>query len=415
MLTETRSERRVEVRRFPGPKAEALLGLLVFPIGLLIGIKTALVRLLRSAKPLPDEPQMRIEPGDEPMRDVAAFAARYEEGDFSPRWGFGLLDFQLAYAPDLIPSVLDLDPKLANKFSVCPPPFRRITVESLDGTPLAVEVATRDDRERPGLVVVHGTFGSSGQEIYAKPAIRAFSEWGFNVAIVDLRGWGRSAALSDAPMSGGWREADDVIAAARWLVENSRTSSVGAIGYSLGGAAVLNAAAHELAPKYLAGGVFSESGFADARQIMQIADDYPGVLSREFIVYLIFHFGLRLKMRRGGGRALPLADYVEHVAAPRYGVAPDEIYDLDSPVTTVAEIRVPALHLHAVDDWVVSVEHAYTLRHAADECGNRLVGVCVEPRGAHCAFARVAGEWRERIARDFFSRTNGIRLVDRSV
>src|SRR6185369_4093550 len=107
---------------------------------------------------------------------------------------------------------LDAYPSLANRFFGCPPPFCRVTLTSFDGTPLAAEVAVHENGERPGLVVVHGTFGSSGQEIYSRPAIRAFVEWGFNVAVVDLRGWGRSSSLSKVPLTGGWREAEDVLA-----------------------------------------------------------------------------------------------------------------------------------------------------------------------------------------------------------
>ena len=191
-------------------------------------------------------------------------------------------------------------PKLANRFFRCPPPFEPASFESLDGTPLAAEVAIRDDRERPGLVVVHGTFGSSGQRIYAEPAIAAYAKWGFNVVALDLRGWGRSATLSDAPLSGGWREAEDVLAAARWLEANSRTTTVGAMGYSLGAAAVLLAATHERAPDLLASGVFSESGFVDARAVLKIALENPGILTREYFTYLIFHYGLRAKMLHGG-------------------------------------------------------------------------------------------------------------------
>ena len=88
----------------------------------------------------------------------------------------------------------------------------------------------------------------------------------------------------------------------------------------------------------------------------------------------------------------------------------DELYDRDSVVNQVDRIRVPALHLHAADDWVVHVKHAEKLREAAERAGNRLVGVCVKPRGAHCAFSRVAPAWRDRIAREYFAATSGVRL-----
>ena len=73
-------------------------------------------------------------------------------------------------------------------------------------------------------------------------------------------------------MTGGWREAEDVLAAAKHLLDTTKTTSVGAMGYSLGGAAVLLAAAHPRAPELLASGVFSESGFVDARDVVSIVE-----------------------------------------------------------------------------------------------------------------------------------------------
>jgi predicted alpha/beta-fold hydrolase len=412
VLTSTRSERRIERRVLPPRRLQTLLALLFLPIGLFIGILTAIARIVRRAAPLDDEPELELVETGERLRDVRTFAEEVACGEFLPRWGNGALDFQLAYAPDLVPSLLDLHPKVANRFFACPPPFRRITIEALDGTPIAAEVAVRDDRPRPGLVVAHGTFGSSGQRIYSDPAIRAFSEWGFNVAVIDLRGWGRSSTLSEAPTTGGWLEALDVLGAARWLLDHGSTT-VGAMGYSLGGAAVLLAATHDLAPSLLASGVFSESGFVDARDVMRIADERPGVLTPEMPVYLIFRYGLGFKMRFAGARC-GLPEYLETVAAPHYGVTPDDVYDRDTVLDRVAEIRVPAFHLHAEDDWVVHVEHAHALRDAAERTGNRLVGVCIQPRGGHCAFALVAKEWRNRVARDFFAATSGVRAVEKS-
>ena len=396
----------------PGPRTEALLGLLLVPVATLVGFVAALWRLLtkRNAA-LADAPSLSIGPATERLADVAAFAAAAEAEPVEWRGGFGLMDFEFVFARDIVPATLDAWPKLANRFFKCPAPFRRVSFNSLDGTPICAEVATRDDRDRPGLIVVHGTFGASDHSIYSRPAIVAFEEWGFNVAVVNLRGWGCTAALSDAPLSGGWREAEDVLAAARYLLEHTRTTTVGAIGYSLGGATVLLAAAHELAPTLLQSGVFSESGFTDARNVLHIVEGRPLPWSLRFIGHWLFRFGFRTKFRALKVRARSIIDYFENVAAPYYGVTDQELYAHDSAIHKVAEIRVPALQLHAVDDWIVSVEHAERLRAEAARTGNRLVCVCIRERGAHCAFARVAREWRDGLARRFFAGTSGITLA----
>jgi len=348
------------------------------------------------------------------MTDVAAYAAAREAEPMHERPGYGTKDFLMVYAPDLIPSVLDIRPRFSNRFFSCPPPFRRVTIESLDGTPISAEVAAHEGEPRPGIVVVHGVFGSSGQRIYGDQAIRAFADWGFNVAIVDLRGWSRSATLSSTPMSGSWREGEDVLGAARWLLENTATSTVGAIGYSLGGASVLSAAAHDRAPELLKSGVFSESGFVDAREVVKIIERNPGLLTREHIAYRLFTISFGEKFRCEGRGRMSISEYFERVSAPYYGLSIDELYDLDSVVNRVDRIRVPALQLHAEDDWVVGVDHARQLRAAAARAGNRLVGVCVKPRGSHCAFARVAPRWRDGIAREYFAATSGVELRERA-
>src|SRR5258707_6715957 len=45
---------------------------------------------------------------------------------------------------------------------------------------------------RPSLIVVHGLFTSSRFDYVRQIAVRAFYEWGFNVAALDLRSFGRS-------------------------------------------------------------------------------------------------------------------------------------------------------------------------------------------------------------------------------
>ncbi len=407
MLSEAEVGRSVALEPVgPSEPVESLLGLLLVPFAIVYGILFGLWRLVRFKKVLVS-PAMRFARDRSPMTDVASFAAEAEVATVPVRRGFGALDFELSYARDFLPSSLDAYPKLANRYFSCEPPFRRVTFGSFDGTPLAAEIAEHEDGDRPGLVVVHGTFGSSGQEIYSAPAMRAFAEWGFNVAVVDLRGWGRSSALSKAPMSGGWREAEDVLAAAKHLLDTTRTFAVGAMGYSLGGAAVLLASAHERAPELLASGVFSESGFVDAREVVTIVDGHPSPLARKFIPHWIFRLGLGRKFAVQGYRRTGIVEYFERVTAPFYDVSEDELYRRDSVVTMVERIGVPAFHLHAVDDWIVPVEHAARLREAALRAGNRLVGVCIRTRGGHCAFRRVFGDWRSDLAREFFLAASG--------
>ena len=46
-------------------------------------------------------------------------------------------------------------------------------------------------------------------------AVRAYYEWGFNVAAVDLRSFGLTKLMSQAPSTAGWKEGEDMIAVGR--------------------------------------------------------------------------------------------------------------------------------------------------------------------------------------------------------
>ena len=79
---------------------------------------------------------------------------------------------------------------------------------------------SRSTSPAPGLVVVHGLFSTRRFDYVRETAVRAFFEWGFNVAAVDLRSFGLTGLMSDAPSSGGWKEGEDLIRVAessrRW-------------------------------------------------------------------------------------------------------------------------------------------------------------------------------------------------------
>src|SRR5262249_21695389 len=61
--------------------------------------------------------------------------------------------------------------------------------EGADGERIAASVAIQD-APRPGVIVVHGLFTSSRFDYVRQIAVRAFYEWGFNVAALDLRSFG---------------------------------------------------------------------------------------------------------------------------------------------------------------------------------------------------------------------------------
>ena len=62
-------------------------------------------------------------------------------------------------------------------------------VEAADGERVAAQIATHET-PRPGLIVVHGLLSSRHFDYVREIAVRAYYEWGFNVAAIDLRSFG---------------------------------------------------------------------------------------------------------------------------------------------------------------------------------------------------------------------------------
>ena len=121
-----------------------------------------------------------------------------------------------------------------------PAQFQDHIFEGADGERIAASIALQE-AARPGLIVVHGLFTSSRFDYVRQIAVRAYYEWGFNVAAIDLRSFGMTELTSPRPSTGGWKEGEDILALARYLKELGSTS-VGALGISLGGVGVLGAA-----------------------------------------------------------------------------------------------------------------------------------------------------------------------------
>jgi predicted alpha/beta-fold hydrolase len=283
-----------------------------------------------------------------------------------------------------------------------PRQFEHHCFDGGDREPLAAMVA-RHDEPRPGLVVVHGILSSRLFDYVREIGVRAYYEWGFNVAVIDLRSFGLTELLTPAPNTAGWKEGEDVLGAARFLKELGSTS-VGVLGISLGGSGALNACHHEEAEQVLDGGILAIAAPADTRMAAAHIDKelpmsdpfYP--FSRGFDLMLVS------KVRNLGwpSRVADFEALMDVVVAPHYGISSDEIYERSSAVNHIADARVPVLILHAEDDPIVPVEHARMLEEAAQ--GNDRVRVWIVPGGGHAAFDALDRRWTYAVYRLFFER-----------
>ncbi|MDI6874424.1 MAG: alpha/beta fold hydrolase [Actinomycetota bacterium] len=347
------------------------------------------------------------------VKSMVEIGERLREIPFVPRRP-RLLALADAYSPDFTRISTDILGAMPDGTRPYPENFEKVVFPSLDDTPLVGILGLhRDGRRRPGVVFCHGFHGSKNKNYIMEAALKAFSEWDYNVLALDLRDFGESRDLSHAPSTGGWKEGQDILGACRFLGGMEEVTSVGAVGYSLGASAVLNAAYQNDLYSYITGGIIAWSGFASMEAIVSRFSRRPPVNDPFFPYYAAFIFLTeirRLEMLRRGKEEIvaTLGDrpfspdfrrYVREVVAPHYGKSEEAIYALSSPRNFVDRIEHPVLIVHAEDDPVCPVEEMEELRRAGR--GNPNLDIWVLPTGSHCAFMGFDEDWYWAVMRGF--------------
>jgi predicted alpha/beta-fold hydrolase len=293
-----------------------------------------------------------------------------------------------------------------------PGQFQDHIVPGADGERIAASIALQE-AARPGLIVVHGIFTSSRFDYIRQIAVRAFYEWGFNVAALDLRSFGLTELTSPAPSTGGWKEGQDIIALARYMKELGSTS-VGALGISLGGGAVLDACDYDETTTALDGGLLAVSPPATPKEVWaRLSEPVPFGHPR-YPLHRAFQSALTSRVRSGRWppEAEDMMSAMEIVSAPYYRLDADEIWRNARGLDRVPDCRVPLLVLHPEDDPIIKVEQARMLQEAARD--NDLVRVWILPHGSHGLLEAADPQWTHAVYRVFFERwaTYAERTID---
>lgn len=211
------------------------------------------------------------------------------------------------------------------------------------------------------VVLAHGFTGSSGSPHVVRICQR-LSELGIAVLSPDLRGHGRSAGATTA----GELETLDVAAAVGWL-RDAGYARVAALGFSMGGSAVLRYAG-------LPGG--------EADAIVSVSS--PGMwFERGTRPMRVVHWVLE---KRTGRTVLRLAKRVR-VSGSRWDPVPE------APHEVVGAIGVPLLLVHGDADHYFPLRHIEALAAAAADHAE----VWIEPGMTH-AETGTTGELVDRIA-----------------
>jgi predicted alpha/beta-fold hydrolase len=393
-----RTRRQDQVLHGAAKLANVLVGVVLLPLwllGQLVGgrVRDFLIRLERRqprSLPVPPQGERSME---SLMRDLEAIPQRLRHNDWAEvRMGLAdLSNFVVAQHRE--------GAVIGYRY---PGQFDDHIVEGADGERIAASIALQE-AARPGLIVVHGIFTSSRFDYVRQIAVRAYYEWGFNVAVLDLRSFGMTELTTPAPSTGGWKEGLDILALARYLKSLGATS-VGALGISLGGGCVVNACHYDATTEALDGGILAVSPPAVPKEVWgRLSEPVPRGHPR-YPLHRAFEAALTTRVRSGRWppEAEDMLHVMQHVSAPYYGVDADEIWRLSSGRDQVAEARVPLLILHPEDDPIVKVEQARIFAEAAR--GNDLVRVWILPHGSHGLLEAADAHWTHAVYRTFFER-----------
>jgi predicted alpha/beta-fold hydrolase len=393
-----RTERQDRVLHGAAKLLNVLVGIVLLPLwlfGQLIGgrVRDFLASLeRRSKRPLPVPPE-REPTMDALMRDLHAIPNHLRHSNFAElRRGFAdISNFVVAQQRE--------GAVIGYRY---PGQFEDHIVTAADGERIAASIALQE-AARPGLIVVHGLFTSSRFDYVRQIAVRAYYEWGFNVAALDLRSFGMTELTSPAPSTGGWKEGLDILALARYMKELGATS-VGTLGISLGGSSVLNACDYDEAATALDGGILAVSPPADPKQVWERLSEpvprghprYP--LHRALEMALIS----RVRSGRWPPEAENMVRAMEVISAPYYNLDAEKIWKRARGVDRVADAKVPMLILHPEDDHLIKVNQGRMLAEAAKD--NDLVRVWILPAGSHGLLEAADPRWTHAVYRTFFER-----------
>ena len=186
-------------------------------------------------------------------------------------------------------------------------PATEIRLTTSDQVEIAASYWKADDSTAPAILLLHGNGGNRRDML-------DMATWlageGYSVLSIDMRGHGQSSPQSK---SFGYLEARDAHAALAWLRQQHPASKLGAIGFSLGGAA----------------SVLGDRGPLDVDALVMMSV-YPDIRTA------IFN---RIEAAVGTLPAVAIEPMLSYQSIPRYGVGPDKL----SPLAAMNKVRVPVM------------------------------------------------------------------------
>jgi predicted alpha/beta-fold hydrolase len=318
------------------------------------------------------------------------------------------LGLDSAFAPDLVANTAPAQDYTSGSIPdspdhpAWPAAFREVLLMSGDAAPLFARVALHAGVTRPGVVVVHG-FNTNGKESVIRWAVMLYAN-GYDVIAADQRSFAAEDDAGYGPPSWvqtfGWKEAQDVLAAGRYLAAQPGVGDVGVMGFSLGAQdTVLALALDGQQPRkhrvFSSGLTFSGPADQNA-QIYSTAA--PPFCQTPFCTYPVTEALVILVVPpySTGDPCKVLA-----TAGTTYGTDAYSVLAHESAYHAQTGVKVPLLNVYSGDDPLVQPFHATLM--AGYEAGNPLQRTLEVEQGNHAYF--YDRWWQQRASLLYFKRT----------
>lgn len=238
--------------------------------------------------------------------------------------------------------------------------YRDVTLTTSDGLELAGWYIP--GRQPNAIILVHGIDANRAALL---PHAAVLAGAGYPLLLFDLRGHGQSEG---SEITYGYREVLDVQAAADYLLALPEIKQVGALGTSLGGAAVVRAAAVD--PRLRA--IVVESSFSSLTEAVEEAFEDRSIFPK-----------------------WPFAPLLVALAEQRLGM---KVSDVDSARDVAAVSPRPVLIIHGTADSLFPPDHALKMYAAAKDPKTLWL---IEGLGHSSPITDHEAEYRERVVTFF--------------
>jgi uncharacterized protein len=265
----------------------------------------------------------------------------------------------------------------------------------------------QDAEHSPTVIIVHGLEGSSLSQYVIGNGDKAWAA-GMNVVRMNMRTCGGTEGLTPTLYHSGL--SNDVGAVLRAVIAQKRVSSVGLIGYSMGGNLVLKLAGEfgTGAPAELkvVAAVSPAADLAASADAMHIGGNR--IYEWKFLLSLMRTFERKRKLfpdryKRVERFPVSIREFDDVITARYCGFEGAQDYYMRAAASGVIDqISVPTLVIHAADDPFIRLLPETKARIQA----NPHITLLETPHGGHCAFLAQPngydGRWAERQIMHFF-------------